>query len=39
MITGAETSHLTPKIPTIYLEGKLPLVVERTAADLGLKDG
>ena len=39
MITGAETAHLTPKIPTIYLDGKLPLVVERTAADLGLKDG
>lgn len=39
MITGAETAHLTPKIPTIYLEGKLPLVVERTAAELGLKDG
>lgn len=39
MITGAETAHLTPRIPTIYLEGKLPLVVERTAAELGLKDG
>ena len=39
MITGAETAHLTTKIPTIYLEGKLPLVVERTAAELGLKDG
>lgn len=39
MITGAETAHLTPKIPTIFLEGRLPLVVERTAADLGLRDG
>jgi hypothetical protein len=39
MITGAETAHLTPKIPTIYLEGKLPLVVERNAAELGLRDG
>lgn len=39
MITGAETAHLTPKIPTIYLEGKLPLVIERTAAELGLRDG
>jgi hypothetical protein len=39
MITGAETAHLTPKIPTIYLEGRLPLVVERTAAELGLRDG
>lgn len=39
MITGAETAHLTPKIPTIYLEGKLPLVVEKTAAELGLRDG
>lgn len=39
MITGAETAHLTPKIPTIYLEGKLPLVLERTAAELGLKEG
>ena len=38
MITGAETAHLTPKIPTIYLDGKLPLVVERAAADLGLRD-
>jgi hypothetical protein len=39
MITGAETAHLNPKIPTIYLEGRLPLVIERTAADLGLRDG
>jgi hypothetical protein len=39
MITGAETAHLTPKTPTIYLEGKLPLVIERTAAELGLRDG
>jgi hypothetical protein len=39
MITGAETAHLTPKVPTIYLEGKLPLVIERTAAELGLRDG
>lgn len=39
MITGAETAHLTPKTPTIYLEGRLPLVVDRTAADLGLRDG
>ncbi|MFN5255137.1 MAG: hypothetical protein ACK5BY_04750 [Limnohabitans sp.] len=39
MITGAETAHLTQKTPTIYLEGRLPLVVERTAADLGLRDG
>ena len=39
MITGAETAHLSPKTPTIYLEGRLPLVVERTAADLGLRDG
>ena len=39
MITGAETAHLNPKIPTIYLEGRLPLVVERTAAELGLRDG
>ena len=39
MITGAETAHLTPKTPTIYLEGKLPLVITKTAADLGLRDG
>ncbi len=39
MITGAETAHLTPKIPTIYLDGKLPLVVEKTAEQLGLRDG
>ena len=39
MITGAETAHLTPKTPTIYLEGKLPLVIERSAAELGLSDG
>ncbi|MEY3610731.1 MAG: hypothetical protein RJB14_453 [Pseudomonadota bacterium] len=39
MITGAETAHLAPKIPTIYLEGRLPLVLERTAAELGLRDG
>lgn len=39
MITGAETAHLTPKTPTIYLEGRLPLVVERSAAELGLRDG
>lgn len=39
MITGAETAHLNPKTPTIFLEGRLPLVVERTAADLGLRDG
>jgi hypothetical protein len=39
MITGAETAHLNPKIPTIFLEGKLPLVVERSAAELGLRDG
>ena len=39
MITGAETAHLNPKIPTIYLEGRLPLVVERPAAELGLRDG
>jgi hypothetical protein len=39
MITGAETAHLTPKAPTIFLEGRLPLVVERTAAELGLRDG
>lgn len=39
MITGAETAHLTPKTTAIYLEGKLPLVVERTAAELGLRDG
>jgi hypothetical protein len=38
MITGAETAHLTPKTPTIYLEGKLPLVEAATAAELGLKD-
>lgn len=39
MITGAETAHLIPKTPTIYLEGTLPLVVEKTAAELGLRDG
>jgi hypothetical protein len=39
MISGAETAHLTPKTPAIYLEGKLPLVIERTAAELGLRDG
>jgi hypothetical protein len=39
VITGAETAHLNPKTPTIFLEGKLPLVVERTAAELGLRDG
>jgi hypothetical protein len=39
MITGAETAHLNPKTPVIYLEGKLPLVIERTAAELGLRDG
>jgi hypothetical protein len=39
MITGAETAHLSLKTPVIYLEGKLPLVVERTAAELGLRDG
>ncbi len=39
MITGAETAHLTPKTPTIYLEGRLPLVIEKTAAELGLRDG
>lgn len=39
MITGAETAHLAPKTPSIFLEGRLPLVVERTAAELGLRDG
>jgi hypothetical protein len=39
MITGAETAHLTPKTPTIYLDGKLPLVIAKTAAELGLRDG
>jgi hypothetical protein len=39
MITGAATSHLTAKIPTIYLEGKLPLVLEKSAVELGLRDG
>jgi hypothetical protein len=39
MITGAETAHLAPKTPTIFLEGRLPLVVERAAAELGLRDG
>jgi hypothetical protein len=39
MITGAETAHLTPKTPAIYLEGRLPLVIEKTAAELGLRDG
>lgn len=39
MITGAETAHLTSKTPTIYLEGRLPLIVEKTAAELGLRDG
>jgi hypothetical protein len=39
MITGAETAHLHLKTPTIYLEGRLPLVVEKTAAELGLRDG
>jgi hypothetical protein len=39
MITGAETAHLSPKTPAIYLEGKLPLVIEKTAAELGLRDG
>ena len=39
MITGAETAHLNPKTPSIFLEGRLPLVVERTAAELGLRDG
>jgi hypothetical protein len=39
MITGAETAHLNPKTPTIFLEGRLPLVVERNAAELGLRDG
>jgi len=39
MITGAETAHLNLKTPIIYLDGKLPLVVERTAAELGLRDG
>lgn len=39
MITGAETAHLSPKTPTIFLEGRLPLVVARTAAELGLRDG
>lgn len=39
MITGAETAHLTPRTPVIYLDGKLPLVVERAAAELGLRDG
>ncbi len=38
MITGAETAHLTPKIPTIYLDGKLPLVEAATAQELGLRD-
>ncbi len=39
MITGAETAHLNPRIPTILLEGRLPLVVERVASELGLRDG
>lgn len=39
MITGAETAHLSHKIPTIYLDGKLPLVVEKTAEQLSLRDG
>lgn len=39
MITGAETAHLSNKIPTIYLDGKLPLVIEKTATELGLRDG
>ncbi|MEK7344241.1 MAG: hypothetical protein AAB176_00980 [Pseudomonadota bacterium] len=38
MITGAETAHLNLKTPTIYLEGRLPLIVEKTAAELGLRD-
>lgn len=39
MITGAETAHLSPKTPTVIWEGRLPLVVERVAAELGLRDG
>ena len=39
MITGAETAHLNPRTPTIFMEGRLPLVVERVAAELGLRDG
>jgi hypothetical protein len=39
MITGAETAHLNLKTPTIYLEGRLPLIVEKAAAELGLRDG
>jgi hypothetical protein len=39
MITGAETAHLLPKTPTIFLDGTLPLVLEKTAAELGLRDG
>jgi hypothetical protein len=39
MITGAETAHLSPKTPTVIWEGRLPLVLERVAAELGLRDG
>ena len=39
MITGAETAHLSQRPGTIFLEGRLPMVVAPLARELGLHDG
>ncbi len=39
MISGAETAHLSQRPGTIFLEGRLPMVVAPLARELGLSDG
>ena len=39
MITGAETAHLGLRPAPIYLEGRLPVLEAKVAAELGLRDG
>lgn len=39
MITGAETSHLSARPGSIYLEGRLPMVAAPMARELGLDNG
>lgn len=39
MITGAETAHLGLRPAPIYLEGRLPVLEAKVAAELGLHDG
>ena len=39
MITGAETAHLSQRPGSIFLEGRLPMVVAPLARELGLHEG